>query len=162
MNSTKKEIRDILKKLDDELHELDAGINIHALTQISADHKDILEVIQYFEQRIDSIRTQNEALQDIFRDTIRDMLNIKEKMADDIISNNDLKKELDEIVIKLENAPIKVNKSLFQIIKETLNKIITPKIALVSLAVILILSVFIFMPDKTIQLVEKVGTVKIK
>ena len=77
MNVTHQEIKNIFKKLDEELHELQYTNNVEALIQISADFKDIKEVIQYFESSLDTVKTQNESLKETLKETIREMLNVK-------------------------------------------------------------------------------------
>lgn len=146
MNVTREEIKNIFKKLDEELHELQYSNNTNTLIQISSDFKDIKEVIQYFEASMDTAKTQNEGLKETIKETIREMLIIQEKMLDGIIPRAELREELNKISKRLE---VVQPKSAFTKFKEKLDTMITPKILIIAIAGIIAVTLFAFKPDFT-------------
>jgi uncharacterized UPF0160 family protein len=147
MEVSKHDIQKIFDKLDQELHELQFQSNTSALIQISADYKDIKEVIQYFEAYIDTLKTQNESLKEILKESVREMCNVKAKMLDGIITRDELNEELTKITDKVFNVPEEL--PLQQRIKDFLNSAISPKMIVVAIAIIMLIGAFVFKPELT-------------
>jgi predicted PurR-regulated permease PerM len=154
MNVSKKDIRRIFTKLDQELHELQFQNNTSALIQISADYKDIKEVIQYFESSLDTLKTQNESLKEILKDSIREMCVINEKMLDGIITKEEVDDKLTIIASNLINTTS--NTPLHQKVKEFFNNAISPKMIVIAIAVIFLISAFLFKPALTKDIIHEI------
>jgi len=158
MKVTKQEIRRIFEKLDKELHELQFQQNTSTLIQISADFKDIKEVIQYFENSIDSLKTQNEAFKEILKESVREMCIIKEKMLDGIISRDELMKELNELSHKVLTEQ-HTETAIHIKVKKYLNNAISPKMLIVAIAIILLISSLTYNPEVTKEVLHEISPI---
>lgn len=136
-----KEINDILLDLDATMHSIDtSGNNNKSLITISANHKNIQEVIQYFTETIDSVRTQNEALRDILTDIIKNMLLIKKKLIDEIYFTS----EIEQLKADIEKLK---DKSAFQKSMVALNENIPTKVLIIIISASILAIIYIFKPS---------------
>ena len=154
MEVSKQDIQKIFDKLDEELHELQYHSNTSALIQISADFKDIKEVIQYFESSIDTLKTQNESLKEILKESVREMCAVKTKMLEGIITRDELNNELAKITEKVLNKPSTTPTHIR--IKEYLNGAISPKMVVIAVALILLISAFAYKPELAKEVLHEI------
>lgn len=153
MDNYKKEIQKIVKKLEDDLQHLQFQNNTSALIQISADFKDIKDVIQYFEASIDTLKTQNESLKDILGDYVSDIALVKEKMLDGMVTKQELFAAIKVLSDDLEKVPLKY--PMHKRIKKYLNESISPKMLIIAIAIIAIVLAFTFKPDLTKEMLQE-------
>jgi uncharacterized UPF0160 family protein len=143
MDVKKEDITKILDKLEKELKELPNQNDNSTLIEISAEFKEIKEVIQYFETSIDSLKTQNEDFKEIMKETIKDILTLKQKMLEGTITRPELNKKLADITDLLSAK----QSSFPERFKIYMNTIITPKIVIISIAIIMFISLLVFQPE---------------
>ncbi len=151
MTNIKKDIKAIIKKLDENLSSTQSQTNNKLLIQISSDFKDIVEVIQYFEQSIDSLRTQNEGIKDTFREAINDILEINEKIIDGAISLSEVQNKLKSVSESFDlNGP-----SLTKKIGTAISNILTPKFLFLLTVLFIMFSFYFYNSDKTVDAAKK-------
>jgi len=157
MNITKSDILLIFKKLEEQLKDISPHYNNNnALIQISADYKEIKEVIQYFESAIDSLNTQNESLKDIFKDTLKDLCDANIKIIEGSISKDEFHKIMVEIEKKADKELASTKTPQNKKIKNYINDFITPKIIIVFIGIIIIGILLIIRPKVTEKVIHDI------
>jgi len=157
MNITVEEIDNIFKRLEEDLKCIVSEHDNSTLINISAEFKEIKEVIQYFETSIDSLRTQNENLKDIISDTVKELINTKKKMLNGMITKEELSKELSELATSLKTTKSgKMDK-----IKKYISSI-SPKMMIIIVAIILFLLFALIEPKVADDTLHTLGPAIIK
>ena len=151
MDVTEADIANIMIKLESELKEISKTNKDNAtLIQISADFKELKEVIQYFETSIDSIKTNNEDFKEIMKETVKNILDLKQKMLRGTITREELDLKLAKLTDTLKTKTLSKTTK----IKTFIDKFISPKIVIFLVALILIILLAIFNPSKADHIIH--------
>ena len=151
MDVTEADIANIMIKLESELKEISKTNKDNAtLIQISADFKELKEVIQYFETSIDSIKTNNEDFKEIMKETVKNILDLKQKMLRGTITREELDLKLAKLTDTLKTKTLSKTTK----IKTFIDKFISPKIVIFLVALILLILLAIFNPSKADHIIH--------
>ena len=151
MDVTEADIANIMIKLESELKEISKTNKDNAtLIQISADFKELKEVIQYFETSIDSIKTNNEDFKEIMKETVKNILDLKQKMLRGTITREELDLKLAKLTDTLKTKTLSKTTK----IKTFIDKFISPKIVIFLVALILLILLVLFNPSKADHIIH--------
>jgi hypothetical protein len=146
-----KRLQDILENLDSQIAVLNNqnDIGFHkSLINIMSVYPESKEIIQFVVDINDRLETKNEIFKDLVYDSIRNIVYVKQQIVIELI------KELKII----EAAKVSRTTAFFHYLRDT----ITPKVIIVSLAIILIMGGVLIAPNEVMEISKRIFTRGVK
>ena len=148
-----KRLEDILEHLDEQLSELNSNTdkNFHNnLINLISEYPNFKEVIQFVVSINDKQETKNEIFKDVIYDSIKDIVHVKQQAVLELIKELHKLEEFKSHTHVPENINTPIASGAIQYLKQ----LITPKILLISGAVVLVCVLLFIMPDQVIALAK--------